>query len=75
MGGKSCSWCGHTGAELGFMGDGGQYSTGYGQWVAGELETGSLGWAKRRGRAVRAVYAYRCTQCSHLELFAGLPIT
>lgn len=55
------------------MADLGQYSQNYGVWVEGPLETGPMGRAKLMGRPQRAVYAYRCTNCSHLELFANDP--
>ena len=68
MGLKSCSWCGHDVLEPGFMLDNG--GARYGQWVRGPLEIGIMGNAKVIGRDRVAVRAFRCVQCSHLELFA-----
>ncbi len=55
------------------MADLGQHSYNYGVWVEGPLEVGPLGGARLMNRTLRAVYAYRCTHCSHLELFANDP--
>lgn len=43
---------------------------GYGRWVPGPLETGATGTAKVSGKDQYAVLAFRCSRCSHLELFA-----
>ncbi|MGW4490774.1 hypothetical protein [Streptomyces sp. NPDC004376] len=67
-----CTHCGTVGLEPGFVEDGGQYSRGYARWIQGLLERGPLGGAKRMGRATWQIDAYRCTACSHLELFAGV---
>ena len=55
--------------EPGFIEDRGQGAPGYGRWVEGRLEQGLFG-PRRFGRGRRAIEAYRCQLCSHLELFA-----
>ena len=52
------------------MSDLGQGARGYAQWISGLLETGILGYAKMRNRRRLAVAAFRCPNCTHLELFA-----
>ncbi|MFF8711359.1 hypothetical protein ACF07T_07960 [Streptomyces sp. NPDC015184] len=66
-----CTQCGAVGLEQGFVEDLGQGSRGFSQWVAGPLEKGPLGNAKRMGRPHRQIDAYRCPRCGHLELFAN----
>ncbi|QHC23856.1 hypothetical protein GR130_23320 [Streptomyces sp. GS7] len=61
------------GLEPGFVDDAGQGSAGYTRWIAGVLERGPFGGAKRAGRMRRQIDAYRCFQCGHLELFATTP--
>jgi DNA-directed RNA polymerase subunit RPC12/RpoP len=68
-----CTQCGATGLEPGFIEDSGEGSRGYARWIAGPLERGLLGGAKRKGRARWQIDAHRCPQCSHLELFANRP--
>ncbi|MGH3392651.1 MAG: hypothetical protein ACRDOO_27610 [Actinomadura sp.] len=68
-----CSQCGTTGLEPGFVEDSGEGSRGYARWIAGPLERGVLGGAKRMGRPRWQIDAHRCPQCSHLELFAARP--
>lgn len=65
-----CTQCGTTGLEAGFVLDAGEGSRGFARWVAGALEKGPLGGARRSGRAKRQIDAYRCPNCSHLELYA-----
>jgi len=48
-------------------------SPGYGRWVPGELEVSFLGNAKMAGKSEWVVRAYRCTSCSHLDLYAVDP--
>jgi hypothetical protein len=69
MAAKSCSSCGHAELETGFMLN--SAGSGYGRWVRGELEVGILGGARPSGKPQFDVQAYRCTRCSHLELFAA----
>jgi hypothetical protein len=66
-----CTHCGAEELELGFIEDRGQHSGGYGRWVQGSLELGVFGGARRMGRQRRPIEAYRCSRCSHLELFAS----
>jgi ribosomal protein L37E len=66
---KSCSACGHEELEPGFMEDTGDHP-GYGRWIPGELKTGPFGGAKTFGKERLDVHAFRCTRCSHLDLFA-----
>jgi phage FluMu protein Com len=66
-----CSQCGTVDLEPGFVTDSGQGARGYTQWIAGLLETGTLGFARIRGRRRETVSAFRCPRCGHLELFAS----
>jgi hypothetical protein len=65
-----CTQCDSTDLEPGFVADLGQGARGFAQWIAGPLEKGWLGYAKTMGRSKLTVYAARCPNCSHLELFA-----
>ncbi|MFJ6632691.1 hypothetical protein ACIQMR_15060 [Streptomyces sp. NPDC091376] len=65
-----CTQCGTTDLEPGFVEDAGEHSRGYARWIAGPLERGILGGAKRMGRPRWQIDAYRCPKCGHLELFA-----
>ncbi|MER6198505.1 hypothetical protein ABT234_14225 [Streptomyces sp. NPDC001586] len=65
-----CTYCGGVGLEPGFVEDAGEGTRGYARWIAGPLERGLFGGAKRLGRPRRRIEAYRCPRCSHLELFA-----
>jgi pyruvate/2-oxoglutarate dehydrogenase complex dihydrolipoamide acyltransferase (E2) component len=65
----TCSRCGAQSLELGYVEDTGQHSEGRGLWVEGPFEMGFFG-PRRSGRRRRAIEAYRCPQCMHLELFA-----
>jgi hypothetical protein len=65
-----CGQCGTSGLESGFIEDQGEGSRGYARWIAGALERGPFGGAKRAGRIRWQVDAYRCPNCGHLELFA-----
>jgi DNA-directed RNA polymerase subunit RPC12/RpoP len=65
-----CTHCGTTALQPGFVEDRGQGSMGYTQWIAGALERGPLGNARRMGRPRSQIDAFRCPQCGHLELFA-----
>ncbi|MEU6738481.1 hypothetical protein [Streptosporangium sandarakinum] len=65
-----CTQCDGTDLEPGFVEDAGEYSRGYGRWIAGSLERGPLGNAKRMGKTRWIIEAFRCIRCSHLELFA-----
>ncbi|MFD8143669.1 hypothetical protein [Streptomyces sp. NPDC059708] len=67
-----CTQCGTVGLEPGFVEDAGQGARGFAAWIAGPLERGAFGWAKRRGRQAWQIDAFRCPACAHLELFAAL---
>lgn len=67
-----CTHCGATGLEQGFIDDAGENSRGYAQWIEGALERGIFGGAKRMGRPHWQIDAYRCPNCSHLELFTSV---
>ncbi|MET7287462.1 hypothetical protein [Streptomyces sp. NPDC005573] len=67
-----CSQCDTVGLDPGFVEDSGQNARGFSRWIAGPLERGPLGGAKRWGRPAWQIDAYRCPNCSHLELFAGI---
>lgn len=66
-----CTHCGAVGLEPGFVEDSGQGSRGYVRWIAGALQRGPLGNAKRMGRPRWQIDAYRCPTCAHLELFVA----
>ncbi|WP_330329260.1 hypothetical protein OHS33_05595 [Streptomyces sp. NBC_00536] len=65
-----CTQCGAVGLEQGFVEDSGENSRGYARWIAGALERGVFGGAKRMGRPRWQIDAFRCPRCGHLELFA-----
>jgi hypothetical protein len=70
MADRECTHCGGQDLETGFLEDaGGNDSRGYLRWIPGRLETGIFGGARRLGKVRVRVDAYRCTACSHLELF------
>ncbi|MEW2128986.1 hypothetical protein [Streptomyces sp. NPDC005435] len=66
-----CTQCGTVGLEPGFVEDSGQGARGFARWIAGSLQLGPLGNAKRLGRPRRRIDAWRCPACAHLELFAA----
>lgn len=66
-----CTHCGDERLDDGFIEDMGQASHGYARWVAGALERGLLGGARRMGRPRMEILAFRCRRCGHLELFTG----
>ncbi|WP_405014885.1 hypothetical protein [Kitasatospora sp. NBC_01539] len=69
-----CTQCGVLGLEQGFVEDTGEGSRGYARWIAGALERGIFGGAKRLGRPRWQIDAFRCPSCGHLELFAVKPV-
>ncbi|MCH0566594.1 MULTISPECIES: hypothetical protein [unclassified Streptomyces] len=66
----TCTQCRTVGLQPGFIEDTGDRASGYARWIAGPLERGLLGGAKRWGRPRYQIDAYRCPACGHLELFA-----
>ena len=66
-----CTQCGTIGLEQGFVEDSGQASQGFARWIAGRLERGPFGGAKRFGKPRWQIDAFRCPRCAHLELFAA----
>ncbi|MEO9322702.1 hypothetical protein ABFT23_04375 [Nocardioides sp. C4-1] len=62
-----CPRCGSFGFEPGFVDDDRQ---GRIRWIAGKLERGPMGNARKLGLRKTSVIAYRCTTCSRLELYA-----
>ncbi|PZG48879.1 hypothetical protein C1I98_12070 [Spongiactinospora gelatinilytica] len=64
-----CTQCDGADLEPGFIEDNGE-SQGYGRWIAGPLERGIFGGARRMGKPRWIIDAFRCTRCSHLELFS-----
>jgi predicted nucleic-acid-binding Zn-ribbon protein len=72
---RACTHCGDERLDEGFIEDSGQGTSGFARWIAGPLERGPFGGAKRMGRTRRQILAFRCAQCGHLELFAGDEIT
>ncbi|HET9654257.1 MAG TPA: hypothetical protein VFP72_02810 [Kineosporiaceae bacterium] len=69
-----CSYCGQEVLDEGFVEDAGEASAGFARWIAGPLERGLLGGAKRMGRQRLVIAAFRCRFCGHLELFARDPV-
>ncbi|QPP07961.1 hypothetical protein G4Z16_17855 [Streptomyces bathyalis] len=69
----SCTQCDTDGLEPGFIEDSGEHSRGYARWIAGPLERGIFGGAKRMGRQRWQIEAHRCPNCGHLELFVRQP--
>ena len=65
-----CTLCGSTKLQQGFIEDSGQSARGFARWVSGRLERNVFGGAKLFGRPRLQVHAFRCTGCTHLELFA-----
>jgi len=66
-----CTACQSVAMEPGFVEDAGESSRGYSRWIAGPLEKGVFGGAKRMGRTKHTIAAYRCTVCGHLDLYAA----
>jgi hypothetical protein len=66
-----CTHCGANELEPGFIEDTGESSRGYARWIAGALQRGPLGGAKRLGKKRSQVDAFRCLSCGHLELFVN----
>jgi hypothetical protein len=69
-----CSFCGATGLEPGYIVDWTQGGTLIARWVRGLPEFGVLGTLRPRRREQVPMTAYRCPECSHLELFADDPV-
>ncbi|WUN35612.1 hypothetical protein OG823_02555 [Kitasatospora sp. NBC_00315] len=69
-----CTHCESESLEPGFIEDAGEGARGYARWIAGALELGLFGGARRLGRQRWRIEAYRCTACGHLELFALQPV-
>jgi hypothetical protein len=74
----TCTQCGATGSEPGFLDVvvGGGIGADMGlRWNSGEFERRWDGRPKRSYlRTIRRVEAQRCAECGHLELFAIRPI-
>jgi hypothetical protein len=70
---RACTACRSVALEAGFLEDMGENSQGYSRWIAGPLERGLFGGAKRMGKERYPVEALRCTVCGHLELYVGEP--
>jgi len=51
--------------------DNGESSQGYLRWIAGPLERGWTGGAKRMGKPRWVVDTTRCVTCGYLALFAS----
>ena len=66
---RKCTQCGNPNLDDGFVEDSGQNTRGFARWIAGPLELGPFGGAKRLGRRRHPILAFRCTECGHLELF------
>ncbi|CAG6390808.1 hypothetical protein NMG29_10430 [Streptomyces cocklensis] len=70
----ACSSCGRDGLEPGFIEDAGEGARGYARWIAGPLERGIFGGARRMGKQRWQVEAFRCLACGHLDLYARTPV-
>ena len=68
--GITCMHCGYEQLDEGFIEDNGAPAQGDARWIAGPLERGRFGGAKRKRRTRRQIIAFRCPRCGHLELFA-----
>ena len=68
-----CTACQSVAVEPGFLEDRGQGSQGYGRWIAGPLETGIFGSAKKFGSSASPVLGFRCSTCGHLDLYVDRP--
>ena len=66
-----CTQCSWEDLRQGFLEDRGEGSGGDVRFVDGPLSRGPFGGAQRFGRSRRAVHAYHCTRCGHVELFVG----
>ncbi len=66
-----CTYCGTVGLQPGFIADNAPSGRGDARWIAGTIERGALGGAKRMGRPNHQMDVFRCPNCGHLELFAG----
>ncbi|TMQ90100.1 hypothetical protein ETD83_36920 [Actinomadura soli] len=64
-----CTWCASANLQEGFVDDIGT-ARGFSSWVPGPLERGPLGGARVAGKQRLPIRAFRCADCSHLELFA-----
>jgi hypothetical protein len=69
-----CTHCDAADLEPGFIEDSGEGSRGYARWIAGPLERGFFGGAKRMGRQRWQIEAFHCRTCGHLELFTWKPV-
>jgi hypothetical protein len=70
----ACSSCGRSGLEPGFVEDSGEGSRGYARWIAGPLQRGVFGGARRMGKQRWQIEAFRCPACGHLDLYANTPV-
>jgi hypothetical protein len=68
-----CSFCGATGLEPGYLVDWMQGGARVANWVKGAPEFGPLGGLRILTKQTIPTTAYRCPECSHLELFADDP--
>jgi hypothetical protein len=66
-----CTACRSVALEPGFLEDSGESSRGYLRWIAGPLQKGIFGGARRMGKPKHTVSAYRCTVCGHLDLYVA----
>ncbi len=57
--GKKCTQCGSDSLEEGFIEDGGEGAKGFANWIAGPLQHGPFGGARRMGKPRREITAYR----------------
>ncbi|GAA5143156.1 hypothetical protein GCM10023340_07950 [Nocardioides marinquilinus] len=64
----ACPGCRGTEFEPGFIDDDRQ---GRIRWLAGPIERGPMGNARKLGRRKASVVAHRCVRCSRLELYAS----
>lgn len=75
---KKCTACGLWGLEPGFLPDVGAAQTWIAVWVPGQPSSAKSVWERMRsgggvnldGVGAKAVEAYRCPECGHLQLYA-----
>jgi hypothetical protein len=72
--GMRCTQCGGEQLGPGFLEDTGESARGHVRWIEGPLQLGVFGGARKLGKPRRAISAYRCADCGHLELFALDPL-
>lgn len=72
MNAMTCTACSGS-LELGYLEESGHNNAKLGiRWIVGPVVRGFFTAAKRQGRVPQRVDAWRCVDCSRLELFVAL---